>query len=148
MQAIFKNEEWEVYQWAESGSGKAATLFDTAVACGFASPAQDYVHDPIDMNDLLIDNPDATFIVKSIGNSMTGAGIHPGDYLVIDRGREYFPGCIALCCVNSDFTVKYAYAEQGILRSANKRFKDIVLSEGDTLHIWGLVTYCLKKMNI
>jgi hypothetical protein len=55
--------------------------------CGFPSPADDYLDRPLDFNDLLIENPAATFAVRIAGESMTGAGLFPGDIAVVDRSR-------------------------------------------------------------
>jgi hypothetical protein len=46
-----------------------------SVACGFPSPAEDYVDRPLDFNELLIEHPAATFAIRIEGDSMTGAGI-------------------------------------------------------------------------
>jgi len=143
--ALFKNEDWEVYTYKAGGNTSMVELFDAAVQCGFASPANDFVHDPIDVKDLLIDNEEATFIVKATGVSMIDDGINPGDYLIIDRGKAYYPDGIALCCVNNDFTVKRVNVATATLKPANKKFKNLVLSEGDDLRVWGMVSWVLKK---
>ena len=41
------------------------------VSAGFPSPATDYVQDEIDLNNELIKNPPATFLIRVQGNSMT-----------------------------------------------------------------------------
>ncbi len=48
-------------------------------ACGFPSPAQDYVEDRLDLNKLLIKHPSATYFIKVSGESMRDAGISDGD---------------------------------------------------------------------
>ncbi len=54
------------------------------VQCGFPSPAQDYVEKRIDLNELLVQHPSATYFVKAAGDSMIDAGIDEGDLLVVD----------------------------------------------------------------
>ena len=61
-------------------------FYDTGISAGFPSPAQDYEEPRLHLNDLLIKNPVTTFVTKANGDSMTGAGIHDGDMLVVDRG--------------------------------------------------------------
>ena len=45
------------------------------VSAGFPSPAQDYIDRSIDMNEHLIKNEEATFIVRVASLSMLNAGI-------------------------------------------------------------------------
>src|SRR6202161_3066960 len=58
-------------------------LMPTPATCGFPSPANDYLDRPLDFNELLIEHPAATFAVRIAGESMTGAGLFPGDIAVV-----------------------------------------------------------------
>ncbi|ECY6091246.1 DNA polymerase V subunit UmuD, partial [Salmonella enterica subsp. enterica serovar Enteritidis] len=69
------------FQPAKRRQTKHFPLFSDLVPCGFPSPAQDYVEKGIDLNDLLVQHPSATYFVKSSGDSMVGAGIGEGDLL-------------------------------------------------------------------
>jgi DNA polymerase V len=55
------------------------------VRLGFPSPADDYLDDALDLNELLIRNPPATFFYRALGDSMVGAGVCSGDILIVDR---------------------------------------------------------------
>ena len=83
----------------------ALPLFSDLVPCGFPSPAQDYVEKRIDLNELLVQHPSATYFVKSSGDSMTGAGIGNGDLLVVDRSRKPSHGDIVIAAIDGEFTV-------------------------------------------
>ena len=67
-------------------------LFSGKVAAGFPSPADDYVEKSLDLNELLVQKPAATFFVRAQGESMLGAGIHPNDILVVDRSIHRYQG--------------------------------------------------------
>lgn len=82
-------------------------LMATPVAAGFPSPAEQYIESPLDLNELLVHRPAATFFVRAAGDSMTGAGIRPGDILVVDRSLEACDGSIVIACVDNEFTVKF-----------------------------------------
>ena len=68
------------------------------VRLGFPSPADDFLDDTLDLNNLLIRNPAATFFYRAHGNSMLRAGILSGDILVIDRSVQVQNGDIVLAC--------------------------------------------------
>ena len=77
-----------------------------SVVAGFPSPAEQYQETPLDLNELLVKRPAATFFVKVQGDSMIGEGIRDGDLLVVDRSLRPASGDVIIACVDGDFTVK------------------------------------------
>jgi DNA polymerase V len=51
-------------------------LFQCSVPAGFPSPAQDYEENRLDLNELCVQHPAATYFVRVSGDSMIGAGFH------------------------------------------------------------------------
>jgi DNA polymerase V len=117
-------------------------LFTGKVAAGFPSPADDYVEKTLDLNDLLIQKPAATFFVRAEGESMLGAGIHPNDILIVDRSIEPIPGKIVICALNGELTVKRLTSTDGqiTLAAENPAYSDITIHEDIDMVIWGVVT--------
>lgn len=76
------------------------------VKAGFPSPADDFLDTPLDLNRELVRNPASTFFVRVAGESMAGDGIGDGDLLVVDKSVSMHDGCIAVCYVDGEFTVK------------------------------------------
>ena len=117
-------------------------LYICKVVAGFPSPADDYVEKSLDLNELLIKRPAATFFVRVEGDSMLDAGIHPDDILVVDRSLSPDAGKIVVCALNGELTVKHLAREdqQWRLVAANPDYPDIVIHEGLETIIWGVVT--------
>jgi DNA polymerase V len=117
-------------------------LYICKVIAGFPSPADDYVEKSLDLNDLLIKRPAATFFVRVEGDSMLDAGIHPDDILVVDRSLSPDAGKIVVCALNGELTVKRLAREdqQWRLVAANPDYPDIAIHEGLETIIWGVVT--------
>lgn len=131
-----------------AATNAAVPLFDATAECGFPSPADDYLDRPLDFNELLIANPAATFAVRMAGESMTGAGIFPGDIAVVDRSRTPTSGCIVLALVDGGFTVK-RYRRQGdqvVLQAENPAFPDRVISAEQSFEVWGVVTHSIRML--
>lgn len=124
-----------------------ARLVDATVAAGFPSPAQQYSSEPLDLNELLVRKPIATFFVRAAGDSMIGAGIRPGDILVVDRSLEAGNGSIVIAAVDNEFTVKYLRKdESGVrLEAANPAYSPIVFTEGMELKLFGVVTAAIHR---
>ena len=123
-------------------------LFSGKVAAGFPSPADDYVEKTLNLNELLIQKPAATFFVRAQGESMLGAGIHPNDILIVDRSIEPVPGKIVICALNGELTVKRLERsnEQWQLKAENPTYADIIIHEDLELVIWGVVTNVIHSV--
>ena len=68
-----------------------------AVVAGFPSPAEQYLGAPLDLNELLVKRPAATYFVRVKGDSMVNAGIRAGDLLVLDRSLTPARQTLAPC---------------------------------------------------
>ena len=81
-------------------------VFSCRVPAGFPSPATDELERLFDLNRLLFRPPDATYLVRVSGKSMSGAEIYAGDLLAVDKHREADHGHIVVAVVDGDCTVK------------------------------------------
>jgi len=100
----------------------------------------------IDLNRHLVKHPSATYYARVKGESMRDAGISDGDLLIVDKSIDPSDGKIAICYVDGEFTLKRIKIDAaGIwLIPANDKFKPIKVEEGNTLVIWGIVTFVIK----
>ncbi len=122
-------------------------LMGTTVTAGFPSPAEQYLESPLDLNELLVKRPAATFFVRAAGDSMIGAGIQSGDVLVVDRSLEAVDGAVIIASVDNEFTVKYLKKNGTNIRleAANRRYKPIVFDGEMELRIFGVVTAVIHQ---
>ncbi|MBQ6138012.1 MAG: translesion error-prone DNA polymerase V autoproteolytic subunit [Kiritimatiellae bacterium] len=118
-----------------------------SVVAGFPSPAEQYQEPPLDLNELLVRRPAATFFVRVQGDSMTGEGIRDGDLLVVDRSLRPADGDVVIASVDGDFTVKtYRRDGSGVrLEPANPAYPVIRLRHGQELDYFGKVTACIHR---
>jgi DNA polymerase V len=122
-------------------------LMESCVMAGFPSPAEQYIEQALDLNELLVKHPAGTFFVRVAGDSMLQAGIFPGDILVVDRAEEAVDGSIVIATVDGEFTVKYLrHTDKGIqLLAGNSNYPPITFSEGSELQIFGIVTSAIHQ---
>ncbi len=123
------------------GPAVVKPLYASRPSAGFPAPGDDLVERPLDLNDLLIDNPSATFFVRVAGDSMEGARIFDGDILVVDRSVTPKDGLIVVAAVYGELVVK-RLKQRGselALVSENKAYSPIVVNEADDCFIWGVV---------
>lgn len=121
----------------------------TSVQAGFPSPAEDHAVKRLDLNDVLIKHPAATFLMRVRGASMREAGIDDGDVILIDRALKPVHGRVVVAVVDGEFTVKRLWSRGGRLKlqAANPTYPDIVPADGQTVEVWGVVTHAIKAMS-
>ena len=141
----------------------AKSLVAGSVVAGFPSPAEQYLEPPLDLNELLVKRPAATFFVRVEGDSMIGAGIRDKDLLVVDRSLTPANGDIIIAAVDGEFTVKtlrvlgnreqgMGNREQGmgnsvryVLEPANPNYPSIEIKKGNQLDCFGVVTSVIHQ---
>lgn len=122
-------------------------FYSDPVKAGFPSPAQDYVERTLDLNELCIRHPNATFFVRVEGDSMIEAGIYDGDVLVVDRSVDAEHGDIVVAAVGNEFTVKELCTRPSLmLLPRNPAYKPIRPRNGEELNIFGVVTNVIRQM--
>ncbi len=115
------------------------------VEAGFPSPAEEELADNLSLDDLLIQNPEATFLLKVSGDSMSEAGILPGDMVLVDKGEQAKSGDIVIAEVDGEWTMKYLRkrGESVMLVPANPKYQPIRPKK--ELKIAGVVTAVVRK---
>ena len=121
---------------------------DNRVSAGFPSPAEHTSTVKLDLNKELIKNPASTFYARVKGVSMIDEGIDDGDLIVIDKSIEPHNGCLAVCYIDGEFTLKRfeKHKDHALLVPANKEYTPIKVTEENDFLIWGIVTYIIKRV--
>jgi len=132
---------------AEDGCELLLPIAALGISCGFPSPAEDYMEQSIDLNQILIKDKESTFFGRVKGDSMRDANIQEGDVLIIDRSLTAKNNTIALCMLNGEFTVKRILKRAGniTLVPANPGYKPILITPEMDFAVWGIVTYIIHK---
>lgn len=138
---LLKSPEVERIDPANTDKALALPLAGGRVAAGFPSAAEDFVEGKLDLNEILVKRPAATFYVKVAGESMRDAGIFPGDILVVDRGERPQHGHVVVAVVNGELTVKRLYRKGKVIRldAANPAYPNIEIQGETELTVWGVV---------
>ena len=122
-------------------------LFSDAVPAGFPSPATDYCERKLDLNELCIQHPAATYFVRAQGDSMIDAGIFPGDVLVVDRSITAAHGDIVIASVNGELTVKRLETTPTMrLVPMNSKHAAVDVPEAADLEVFGVATTVIHSL--
>ena len=144
LKLLYKKKEFEIYI-PDLGTTQKLPYFDGGVSAGFPSPAEDYMHSKLDLNNLLIEHPSATYYVRVNGDSMLGAGILNGDLLIVDRSLEVTNNCIVVAYVDGEFTVKRIKKinNKMFLQPENKNHQAIEITESMDFELFGVVAHAI-----
>jgi DNA polymerase V len=130
------------------GTRHALPLYLCPVAAGFPSPADDFLEKRLDLNEYLVKNPPATFLVRVSGHSMKDAGIFDGDILVVDKSLQPVSGSIVVAILHGEFTVKTLKMQsmKTYLVPANGQYKPIEVTPEMDCEVWGVVASVIRKL--
>ena len=79
---------------------------------------------------------------------MTGAGIHDGDLLIVDRSIEAAHDKIVIAALDGELTVKRLQRTKGkvFLAPENPDYPVFDITEREYVYVWGVVTYVIHKL--
>ena len=130
--------------------GSSAGSTRASVAIGFGSPSGDTGVTRLDLNDILVRHPQATFLMRIAGDAMREAGIDSGDLALIDRAISPSHGHVVIAVVDEEFVCRQL-CKQGAdirLQATRAGCADILAREGEDFQIWGVVTQVIKAMPV
>jgi SOS regulatory protein LexA len=115
------------------------------IEAGFPTPAEENLLDTVTLDEYLVKNKEATFMLQVKGDSMYDAGIREGDMVLVERTREAKSGQIVIAEVDGAWTMKYLRREgkHTYLEPANKKYKPIIPKE--SLTITAVVKAVIRK---
>ena len=139
-----QSDPWEPPPAAASGW----PLLATPVPAGFPSPADDDIEQRLSLDEHLIRNAAATFLVRVQGDSMTAAGIHDGDLLVVDRSAPPTDGSLVVAVMDGAFALKQIRRDCSgrlALTAADADASPIPLSDPG-LSLWGVARWAIHRL--
>lgn len=119
------------------------------VAISFGSPAGESGVTRLDLNEILIRNPQSAFLMRIAGSSMREAGIDDGDLALVDRALDPSHGQVVIAVHQDDFLCRRLCrrGEELGLQATDPDVPDVWATEGDSFDIWGVVTHVVKQVS-
>lgn len=110
------------------------------VSCGLFGIAEDFSEQYQSLDERFVKRKESTFFFQAVGSSMEPT-IFPGEVLVVDRSLTTFNGRVCVVAYNGELICKRILLQRDhlLLRSDNKKFKDIPVFEEQDALVWGVV---------
>jgi len=130
-------------------AGSPAGTPRSRVALSFGSPASESGVTRLDLNEILIQHPQAAFLMRIAGSAMAEAGIGDGDLALIDRALDAAHGDVVIAVVDDEFVCRRLQQQGGEARlcATEPAVADIVCPEGTGFDIWGVVTHVVRPVS-
>ena len=120
-----------------------------SISAGFPSPVDEWKEPPLNLHNYVVKHPVSTYFMRVSGDSMTGAGIHPDDVIVVDRALTAMHKKIVVARVGGGYTLKRLLMGKGriVLKPENPAHNAIEVTGRDDWEVWGIVTFVIHKVN-
>ncbi|MCU4677698.1 S24 family peptidase [Catenovulum sp. 2E275] len=123
---------------------KVIPIFASAGITGFESPAAEYQELGLSLDELLIRNPNATFIGLAKGSSMQEFGIFDGDLLIVDRSETTKDIDVVVANYNGNFCCKILDKVNKLLISSAPDHKPVSILDCDEFQLEGVVIFSVR----
>ena len=117
-------------------------LYDEPASCGLPSPVGNETNDVTMLPKDLVKSMDA-FVIRAKGDSMIGANIIDGDFVLVDKTAQVYDSDIVVALIDGECVLKcYCTDDEGQtwLAPRNDAYDAIPVREGQDLFIFGVVT--------
>ena len=140
------SKELQLLSYKKEGENIFVDFYDEGVQAGFPSPAEDFRAQKLSLDEKYFTNPEATFLVKVVGDSMYPT-LQVNDILIVKSDIEFTDDKIGIISVNNtDFTVKRYNKKRQELIADNKDFKNIKITDDDVLLCLGVVQHLIRDI--
>ena len=106
------------------------------VQAGFPEFATEVEGESLSLDEWLVHDHDATYLLQVNGDSMIDAGILEGDYVVVERSNDARVGDIVIAEIGDEWTMKYLRKKENkfYLQAANENYPDIHPEDDFKIH--------------
>ena len=123
-------------------------IFDARVSAGFPSPAADYTEGRIDLGEVLVPHPSASFTLRISGHSLIRAGIHDGDLAIVDRSLTARHDDVVVAVLDGELTAKRLIIRNGRTwlapDSDDPQYRAIEVTGRPDFEIWGVISSTIR----
>jgi len=140
-------EGLKIYQGGSEKKPRNEYTLSQKAETGFVSPAADHLQKPLDLEELIVHHPTATFYVRADGNAMKASGIHDEDILVVDRSLHPKDGSIVIAAIDEEPVIR-RFIKRGdrlLLVSDDLSIEPFVIHSDTNWMVWGVVTHVIHK---
>ncbi|MFC2075033.1 LexA family protein [Bdellovibrionota bacterium] len=122
-------------------------LSGSHATCGLFGISEDFTEKYLSLDERFIQNKASTYFFEAESDSMKPL-ICPGDILIVDRSLECRSGRVVVASISGEFVCKrfVRTADGVVLRSENRAYRDINVTEEMELVVFGVVRGIAREL--
>jgi len=113
----------------------------SSLPTGFAGSYDDYIDQPLNLQDLLVTHPAATFYFRITGADLVPQGIFDGDIAVVDRSLAPHHLELVLMIVDGEFVAQEWYQPERVIQT-----HDESASTNNEREVIGVITSIIRQL--
>ena len=119
-----------------------------AVSTRFHSWAENDFSSSLDLNELLIHHPAATFFIRVKGDGLQADGIYAHDILVVDRSLSLSNHKLIVARLDGQLIVRRVLFSGGniLLTGDANEINPIIITADRDFEVWGVVSAIVRQM--
>lgn len=139
-----KINDYKLYSYRKNNNFKPIPFLLSKVQAGTPFDFDDFIEEKVDLNELLIKEPNSTYFMRVDKSSAVNNEIVPGSLLIVDRDKDPENMDIVVAIMNGELFVSRIKINNKGIRL--ERLNGEIVKNGPDFEVWGVVTYSIKSI--
>lgn len=124
-------------------------LLAAPIPAGLPTPADDHIERRLSLDDHLIRDSEATFLMRAQGDDLQARGVHDGDLRVVDRAAAPSTGSLVVIVSDGQFSLARVGRDaqgQRVMRFAAPEIADRRWGDEPAMTLGGVVRWSIHRL--
>ena len=126
---------------------KDAPLENKFVASGWPAASDDYADRRMNLHELLVTQPSATYFMRIGSQQYVREGIHKNDLLIVDRSITAVVGKLVIAVIDGTLSVRRVVRHDGQLHFEGAKPIPVGTPNTTDASIWGVIAHVIRSFN-
>ncbi len=126
---------------------KVAPVENKFIASGWPAASDDYADRKLNLHELLVTQPSATYFMRIGSQQYVREGIHQNDLLIVDRSMTVAAGRLVIAIVDGVLSVRRVVSHGGQLCLSGVTPQPIGEFNSTEASVWGVIAHIVRTLN-
>ena len=117
------------------------------IASGWPAASDDYADKRMNLHELLVTQPSATYFMRIGSQQYVREGLYKGDLLIVDRSITAVAGKLVIAVIDGIMTIRRVLKQNGQLYFEGAKLTAIGQPNTTDASIWGVIAHIVRTLN-